>query len=82
MMSQNSVHASLYSKMIIKTLIGHLLCNSFTLENSGWDIDVKSHCLLFYGTKPLDNNKQSNQTYPSQADRKAWASLHGEGLML
>jgi len=33
-----------------------LLCNSFALENSEGDINVKLHCLFFFDNEPLDNN--------------------------
>jgi len=42
--------------MSIEILIRCPFCNSFALENSEGDIDVKPHYSLFSGSEPLDNN--------------------------
>ena len=56
--SRNSVHASFYCKIIIKTLVGHPLCNSFNFKIVN-EITVKLHCQLFFNSEPHDDNTQS-----------------------
>jgi len=56
--------------MIIETLVGRPLCNSFALENNKGDRDVKPHPSLFSDSEPLDNNTQFNQVHTCKPTEK------------
>jgi len=77
MVSQSSVHASLYCKMIIETLIKRSLCNSFNFKIKN-GIILKPRCYLFSNSEPLDNSTQSNQVHTYQANWKAYDDPRGE----
>jgi len=79
--SQSSVHATLFRKIITQTLISQPLQNSFNFKNTKWDnFKIVLLIILWYWTHD-EKYIVYTKVCSWQPNRETWVNHRGRGLM-